>query len=327
MVKISDIAEKVGVSKGTVSKALNGANDISETLRNKIIEEATVMGYVKANMKKVCILIQNTNYKLRDDFGYDIISGFKQFAKKNNHNVIIVDVTQELQDEINFDEFMKKNKFVGCFVIGFSYHDKWLSQFKQSLYPSVLLDNESNNGVMCARVGIDSEEAMDLVIKHLHEQGHSKIAYLSGELGAYYSKNRFNAFKKALDNYELEFNENLYGEHYLVSECIAKNLPRILENSATAIVCCHDLLANGALIQCQQMGYNVPEDISIVGFDNLPFTEHTIPPITTINQNRLHIGKSAYYALDSLVNSVLINTIYIHAELIIRNSTSKKNER
>lgn len=323
MVRLSDIAEKVGVSKGTVSKALNGASDISETLRKKIIDEATEMGYIKANLKKICVLIENTSYKQKDDFGYDIISGFKQLAKKNNYNSIVVDVTEELQNQYTFDEFMRKNKYIGCLVIGFSYHDRWLEQFKQSLFPSVMLDNQSNNGTMCAQVGIDSEEAMDLVIKHLHELGHTKIAYLSGELGAYYSKSRFEAFKKALKNYGLPFDEFLYGEHYLVSDCISKYLPIILNNKATAIVCGHDLLANAALIQCQQMGYSVPNDISIVGFDNLSFTEHTVPPITTINQNRLHIGKSAYYALDSLLNSVLINTIFIHAELITRQSTAR----
>ncbi len=326
MVRISDIAEKVGVSKGTVSKALNGASDISETLRKNIVEVATEMGYVKANLKKVCVLIQNTNYKHRDDFGYDIICGFKQMAKKNNHNAIVVDVNEDLQNQYTFDEFMRKNKYVGCLVVGFSFHDKWLEQFKKSLFPSVMLDNQSNNGTMCAQVGIDSQEAMDLVIKHLHELGHTKIGYLSGELGSYYSKNRFESFKKALSNYDLSFQEDLYGEHYLVSDCIAKYLPQILEKKATAIVCGHDLLANASIIQCQQMGYKVPEDISIIGFDNLPFTEHTIPPITTINQNRLHIGKSAYYALDSLLNSVLINTIFIHAELVVRNSTSFVNQ-
>lgn len=323
MTRIKDIAEKLGVSKGTVSKALNGATDISETLRNNIILEAKAMGYEKANFKKICVLIQNTYYKNKEDFGYDIILGFKQMAKKSNYNIMIIDVNIELQHQYTFDEFMLKNKFVGCLAIGFSYNDIWLQQFKKSEYPSVLYDNKASGGIMTSQVGVDSDEAMELVVNHLSELGHTNIAYLSGELGSYYSSTRLNSFKKALALKNIDFNQNLYGDNYYVAECVSMHLPNILENGATAIVCSHDLLANAVMIQCNQMGYNIPNDISIVGFDNLAFTGFTVPPLTTINQNRLQIGKSAYYALESLLNSVLINTVFIHAELIIRNSTAK----
>lgn len=323
MVKISDIAEKVGVSKGTVSKALNGATDISETLRNKIIIEAQKMGYLKDDVKKLCILIQNTNYKQKDDFAYDMINGFKQLAKKEKYNVVIVKSTLELQNRISFNMFMKENEFIGCFVIGFSYNDIWLNQFKESKYPCVLYDNKSDGSKTTSQVGVDSNEAMELIIEHLHKFGHKNIAYLGGELGSYYSKSRFEAFKRALNNYDIEFNSLLYGEHFYVSECVSTYLPVMLENNATAIVCGHDLLANATMIQCQEMGYSIPNDISVVGFDNLPFAALTDPPLTTICQNRLQIGKSAYYAMESLLNDIYINSILIHANLIIRQSTAK----
>ena len=74
------------------------------------------------------------------------------------------------------------------------------------------------------------------------------------------------------------------------------------------------------MIQCQQMGYRIPDDISIIGFDDLHL-RYTAPPLTTVRQERIQLGKSGYYALESLMNEVAIGTLLLHASLIVRNST------
>lgn len=91
----------------------------------------------------------------------------------------------------------------------------------------------------------------------------------------------------------------------------------------TAIICNQDTLANAALIQCQQLGYRIPEDISIIGFDDIPIAAYTSPPLTTIRQDRLELGKSGFFALSSLLNNIPISTFLLHAQLIERKSTGK----
>ena len=105
--------------------------------------------------------------------------------------------------------------------------------------------------------------------------------------------------------------------------CMEKHLPRFLENGTTAIICNQDTLANAALIQCQQLGYQVPDDVSIIGFDDLPIAAYTSPPLTTIRQDRTELGKSNFFALSSLLNGVSISTFLLHAQLIERKSTGK----
>ena len=100
-----------------------------------------------------------------------------------------------------------------------------------------------------------------------------------------------------------------------------KHLPRFLENGTTAIICSQDTLANAALIQCQQLGYLVPDDVSIIGFDDLPIAAYTSPPLTTIRQDRIELGKSGFFALSSLLNGVSISTFLLHTQLIERKST------
>ena len=86
-------------------------------------------------------------------------------------------------------------------------------------------------------------------------------------------------------------------------------------------MCSHDLLAHAVMTHCQELGLRVPKDISIIGFDDLQFCAYTNPPLTTIKQNRIQLGKSAFYAISSLLNNVSISTLLLHTELIPRDST------
>jgi LacI family transcriptional regulator len=134
---------------------------------------------------------------------------------------------------------------------------------------------------------------------------------------------RQKAFLHALEHSGLPTDPQLVRNGDYITECMEKHLPELLEDGVTALICCHDQMANAVILQCQQLGYRVPKDISIIGFDDLPFSAYTAPPLTTIRQDRIHIGKSAYYALFSLINQVPIGALLLHAQLIVRNSCGK----
>ena len=149
------------------------------------------------------------------------------------------------------------------------------------------------------------------------------IGYLSSALGSHIMQIRHKAFFHALKQNGLKSDPTYAGSSYYITQCMEKHLPRLLDLGITSIVCNHDLIANAAMIQCQQLGYKVPDEISIIGFDDLPICAYTSPPLTTIRQERIQLGKSAYYALDSLMNQVSIGTLLLHAKLIERGSTGE----
>lgn len=328
MATIQDIADKLGISKGTVSKALNGASDVSETLQKTVLETAVEMGYTKlrrqkGSEKKLCILIENMEYEEPHQFGYEILLGFRQMAEPAGYKVDIVPMTEQFQKKTPYDVFMLQNNYLGAFVLGFSLHDPWMNDFQTSRTPTVLYDNYVIANPNVAYVGIDNNEGMELAVSHLKKLGHKKIGYLSNALGSHIMQVRHKAFFHALRQNGLKSDPTYAGSSYYITQCMEKHLPRLLHMGMTAIICSHDLIANAAIIQCQQLGYKVPHDISIIGFDDLPICAYTSPPMTTIRQERIQLGKSGYYALDSLMNQISIGTFLLHAKLIVRNSTDK----
>lgn len=326
MATMNDIANKLGVSKGTVSKAFSDAPDISESLRKTILETAVEMGYTRSNRKrtvakKLCILIENMEFTSPSHFGYDIILGFRQMAEPAGYSVEVVPLTEHFQKHHPYDEFMLANDYVGSFCLGLSLYDPWMTEFKKSQTPAVLYDNYVAANPNVAYVGIDNGEGMDLAVAYLKKLGHKKIGYLSGALGSYINQVRHKAFFRALKQNGLPSDSTLSGASYHVSDCLHKYLPNLLKQNVTAIICSHDLLAHALMIQCQELGLRIPDDLSIIGFDDLPFCAYTMPPLTTIRQNRLELGKSAYYALYNLMNQIPISTLLLHAELVTREST------
>mgnify|MGYP000417657258 FL=1 len=135
---------------------------------------------------------------------------------------------------------------------------------------------------------------------------------------------RHKAFFHALKQNGLKSDPTCAGSSYYITQCMEKQSAQAFSTwGVTGIICSYDLIANAAMIQCQQLGYKVPDEISIIGFDDLPICTYTSPPLTTIRQERIQLGKSAYYALDSLMNQVSIGTLLLHAKLIERGSTGE----
>lgn len=326
MPTINDIADILGVSKGTVSKALNNGDDISETLRKKVLETAVEIGYEKnrikkGSSKKLCIIIENMEYVNPSEFGYDIVMGFKKLAIPAGWEVEIKEISKEMQKEISYDVFMLQHEYKGAFILGLSLEDPWMEELKTSNTPAVLYDNYIQENPAVSYVGVNSDEGFNMSVAYLKKLEHKKIGYLGGALGSHFTRVRYNAYLQAMKKYELPVNDQMIGYSYFISECTQKFLPRLLKQQVTAILCAHDLLAQAVITQCREFGYRVPDDISVIGFDDASFSAYTSPPLTTIRQDRSALGNCGFYALTSLLNNTPISTLLLRAELIERGSS------
>lgn len=324
---MDDIARALGITKGTVSKALSGAEDVSETTRKLVLGKAVEMGYTRisrASVKpRLAVFIENMSYEKPEDFGYDIVVGFRKMAEPAGYVVEVVPITPAFQREMPYDEYMMRGDYRGALFLGLSLPDPWMREFETCRFPTVLYDNHVPGNPKVSHVGVDNDEGMRMVIAHLTQLGHKRIGHLGSARGAYVYQQRYNSFFLALREHKLDDRRALAGNAYHMSECISKHLPRLLEQGCTAIVCSHDKLAASVLTHLDEIGVRVPQDISIVSFDDIPLSRYTAPALTTVRQNRTELGKSAFYALTSLMNSVPISTLLLHAELIVRQSSGQ----
>lgn len=331
MATLDDIARQLGISKSTASKALSGAKDVSKAMRQAVLEKAVELGYSRntrsSKQARIAVFIINMEYTKPDDFGYDLVMGFRQLAEPAGFHVDIIPLTRQMQLESHYDTFMVQNNYVGSMFLGMSLPDPWMKDFEDCKTPAVLYDNYMLTNPRITYVGVSNVEGMELAVGYLKELGHRRIGYLSSALEAYVFQQRYNAYFQAMKTHDLIVEDDMTGVNYFINECLSTHLPRILKAGCSAIICSHDLLAHSVMIHCSQLGLRVPEDISIVGFDDLPLCRYTLPPLTTIRQDRIQIGKSAFYALMNQLNNVHVSSLLLHPELICRNSCTFREKQ
>lgn len=328
MATIKDIADKLGVSVSTVSKGLNGAKDISDSLRQAVLDTAVELGYTSKKIKsndgngKICIFVENMKCDSADDFGHDIVLGFRQAAFRSSLQIEVEEIDPDFQTAHAYESYILERGYTGAFLVGFALNDPWMKQLENTTVPTVLLDNfiPANPHVSC--VGTDSEEGIDMAISHLISLGHEKIAFLDGSKDSMISDQRMRAYLRGISQHHLPLDASMAVYGFFVADAAHYHVPSFLEMGATAILCGNDDIARGVIASCKEQGFSVPEDVSVIGFDDMPFAAELTPPLTTVRQNRTELGKCAFMILQTLMDGVSLSKNMLRPSLTLRASTA-----
>ncbi len=326
-VTIQDVANKLGISKSTVSKALSGATDINEKTRERILSCASEMGYhaktAKAvYSKNIVIFIYGIHYDKVDQFGYEIILGIQAAAAEHGIGVNVVAINDEELKSGRYYSIMSGRSYEGSVFLGFKPHSVFVEHIKELNIPMVVLDNNVECP-MVARVGCDSADGIKQVVRYLYAKGHNKIGFLGGESDSIVTIERKDAYSQTLRQLGLEENPNAVKYGYFSGKGTKKRILEIAETGVTAVVCVSDLIACTAVKELIKAGYSVPDDISVTGYDNLPLSEYSQPSITTLYQNRIHIGKTAFFMLQQMNSGIRVQSVMLRPELIERESVKE----
>ena len=324
---IRDIAKALNISPATVSKSLSGRPEVNEATRARVSEYAREIGYAPPAMRtkadRVAILIQDDYHvDLNTAFYYDVLLGFKQYAKRCSFEVIILSISTEEQADSAYDEYILNNQLGGVFVMGLKTSDSYYTQLSTTTVKTVTLDIPSVN-LSVGSIETDNIEGVKLAIEHLAGLGHKNIGFINGHREAYVSQDRLSGYMAAMCNAGLSYNPQMVFEGGYVETGGAAGADYFLKKGATAIFCASDLMAIGAMRRFEELGVTIPDDISIVGFDNAPFSAVCSTPLTTIAQDRPRIGMTACALLDCLMRGVPINRVLLPPSLIVRASTQK----
>lgn len=330
---MQDIATALGISKNAVSLALNNKPGISEELRQKVIDCAITMNYggygkLKSSRNKniVAICVPSA------------ISGFSQFYSSiywtverelanRGYRSLLTSVSPEMEDTLLLPSVLTDGDVVGVIVVGIlseNYIEK-ISGFYKNF---VLIDSHfvdlQINSVTTANL-----EGGYKATKFLIEKGFDRICFL-GQINVFSAyKDRFAGYKLALENSDIELNSNyiLTDEALFVPELDLEKIALHIKNhKISSVFCASDRIAIRLMGKLQALGYNIPNDISIVGFDDIENADIVSPPLTTVRVSRTELGKKAAQILIDLVKGKNDNTsnIAIHPKLIVRNSVAEK---
>lgn len=328
-VTIKDIAKIANLSHTTVSRALNDSPLIKEETKKKIREIAKQLNYVPNYSAKSLVLNKSYNIGLffssisrgtSPSFFYDIVRSVNSVVAEN-YNLTIKGV-----DDFEDYTLINNKRFDGIILMSQSEKDKPLIyHILERKIPLVVLNRDIEDSSVINILSDDRDGAYKIV-SYLIENGHEDIAIIEGKEGFKSAKERKEGYLKALMDNKI-YVENQYmiqGNYDMKSGYEAMEKLLSLDKIPSAVFCSNDDMAIGAIKAAFKKGLSVPKDISIAGFDNIGFSEYTLPALTTVQRPMSKISEIGGKKIIDLIDSEEYNgeKLYIKTELVIRESVA-----
>jgi len=305
LANIRDVAKLAGVSIGTVSRAFNGYSDISADTKQRIFDAAEQLHYTpniigRSLSSKVSpvigmivsgLLSSNEN----DHMLFSLEKGIYRYTLDNNLEVAIYATDSDHQRSKSYAQFCRERSLSGAVLSGITMDDAYLHDLISSNIPCVTIDVPIA-GKRTGCVTIDDFAAEAEMTEYLFDQNHRKLFVIAGKKNTAVTANRLAGIQQVCGAHGVslprervaycDFDENLAYEQ-------TKRHLQTAEPGVTAFVCMSDLMAIGTMRAITELGYKVPEDFSVTGFDNIPLASYVQPSLTTVSQNIMEKGYSA----------------------------------
>jgi len=332
MLTIKDIAKAAGVSVTTVSRALNGYDDVNERTRQKIKTIADQMGYspnmaarylISKKTNTLGLLLSNvTRDSSKDNIAFEVLCGINDRSGELDYDLVLFSTTPQKQTTKSYKTLCQERGVDGVIIMGMRLDDPYLKEIVTSNIPCVLIDIQLE-GPNVGYVTSDNTSGSVAAVKHLLDSGHRHIAMINGHAQADVSILRLEGYKQALAEQGIPFDESLVVNGRFSEQGGKEAASRILSSNpeVTAIFCASDLMAIGAIQGIKEMGKSVPGDVSVIGFDNIDLASYYSPALTTVHQHKYELGyHSAQVLIDMLENKEATHHVMLPTELIQRDS-------
>ncbi|WP_336787251.1 LacI family DNA-binding transcriptional regulator [Paenibacillus sp. MMO-177] len=327
---IYDVAKEAGVSIATVSNAINGKGNVSKKRREQIFKIMEQMNYqpnvnASALMGKKTYTLGLLIPDISNPFFSEIARAIEDQAHQLGYSVIMCS-TDNKDERVERYIALLEQKNVDGILIGTGVDNlEILINLQARKIPIVMISREA------ASLEVDTVVADDYVgglmaAQHLAEMGHTRIAILSEQLKVSSARERIRGFKQGLQDRQIPFDDrNLVICDYMVEEG-RRGAGELLdrEDRPTALFCCNDVLAIGAMQEARSLGIKVPEELSIVGFDDTILAAVVDPPLTTVAQPIASMAKQAFQLMISNLDEAdpVKKRIVLRPEINIRQSTA-----
>jgi LacI family repressor for deo operon, udp, cdd, tsx, nupC, and nupG len=300
-VTVQDVARVAGVSTATVSRALSDPKKVSEAARKAVSNAISETGYrlnkAARNLRKqqagaVLILVPN----LGNPFFSQILQGISAVFSETEYSILVSDTSDPSQGDLNLVDYFLDRRIDGLISLDGALPITELELFKQhSVANKIVFACEWSPLVDFPSVRSNNVMGAKLAIHHLYELGHRKIAHITGPEGNVLTRERREGMLEARKQLNLPTSSEwiIRGDFSLNSGFLAAKKIADMDDRPTAVFCASDMVAIGLISGLKREGISVPNDISVVGFDDIEIAEFCDPPLTTIKQNRNGLGRTA----------------------------------
>ncbi len=333
-ITLKDIAQKVGYSITTVSRALAGYDDVAESTRQLVIKTAAEMGYhpdvTARRLRKQCtdtigIIVPTYGSRFSDPFFGEFLAGVGNKSVEHEFDLLVSTRAPDDGELEAYERMVMERRVDGLLIISTRPQDKRIIYLIKQDFPFVAFGSSDLN-VDFPCLDVDGEKGMCRLTQHLIDLGHRRIAYISAPFDLMYAHQRMEGYKKALAANDIPFDDALVTIGDLTEhsgQTLARDfLTRNEKERPTVIMACNDWMASGAMNAARELGMAVGRDVAVTGFDDVPLARHTLPQLTTVHQPAYEAGWIVYEMLIRLLQGKALaeRRVILEPDLVVRES-------
>ncbi len=333
-VTIRDVAKELNLSITTVSRALDGYDDVAQATRIRVRRTARRMGYIPSraarNLRRqradiIGYVIPARGTRFTDPFFSEFIAGLGDQAVSQNFDLLVSTATPDTAAEKQVYTRWMQSRLADGVILSRVRLDDWRAkQLAKNHFPFVM-HGRTRGEPACPFIEIDSRAGFARLVKHLVERGHTRIGYIGAPKKFTLQRDRFAGYVDGLRAANIPFDEALVGVGDLTRAggYHAAQTLLALPNPPTAILGANDLTADGVLRAARERGIVVGRELAVAGYDGTEVSEHTQPPLTTLKQPVYDTARNLVKMLIALIQGETLAEpqIVLQPELIIREST------
>lgn len=337
-VTIHDIAKAANTSATTVSRVLAGTGyPVREQLKARVLKAVQELNYtpnvvaqsLKANKSRDIGVIIPT---ITNPFYSNAVLGMEEEANRNNYNLLLCNTLRDPERELKYLQMLYEKQVKGIILSSVSENHRAIQEINNNGVNFVLLDQKVPN-INCSFVGFDVHAGAKIGVKHLIKSGHKKIAFVTTPMTRWTRRMVLQGYRDALESAGIEFDEKYVfisdqeeereeeGYEVKAGRAVAAEFLK-KKSDATAVLTVNDMMAFGFIQELNHKGIKVPEDISVMGFDDIPFASLFSPALTTVCYPSYDTGKLAAKVLFEKLNegNDFILNVKLEPRLVVRDS-------
>jgi len=325
---IRDVAERAAVSRGTVTRVLSGSPRVLPTTRARVLEAIAVLDYQPSSIARALRLQRTRTVGLivtdiTNPFYPEVVRGFEDAAERLGLGVFLSNAAEDPDREARSLALLQERRVDAVVVAAGGLRHRQADALRSFPVPVVIV-NASSPDPRIPAVLSDSRAGGRMAAQHLIDLGHRRLVYVLGPREADETPVRLEGAREAARSSQGVTLDVVQGDGHLSGGTAAARAVTLAGTPPFAFICHNDMTAIGAMHGLSEAGLGIPGDASVIGFDDIALTEYTVPPLTTVAQDKYAMGRRAVEILDRmLAGEAVSGTERLPVHLITRGSTAR----